>query len=126
MSELQVFYDGACPLCSKEIEHYRKLDTSTKVDFIDIASSGFDESLFGLEGRDFHRKFHVKKANGEFLEGLEAFQEIWTCLDCFTALNKLTRMPVIEPLAKASYTLFSVIRPYLPKKECGTDQCYKV
>lgn len=125
MSEIQVFYDGACPLCSKEIEHYRKIDTESKIEFVDIASSSFEASSYGIEGRDYNKKFHVKTADGEFLEGLEAFQQIWTTIDCFRFLNSATRLPVINSLAKAGYTVSSTIRPYLPKKECGTDQCYR-
>lgn len=31
-----LFYDGGCPLCSREVAHYRGLDQSDRVPWVDI------------------------------------------------------------------------------------------
>ncbi|MFT6308343.1 MAG: putative DCC family thiol-disulfide oxidoreductase YuxK, partial [Halioglobus sp.] len=31
-----MFYDGACPLCSREVAHYRRIDTNNNVSWLDI------------------------------------------------------------------------------------------
>ncbi|MDO9319234.1 MAG: DCC1-like thiol-disulfide oxidoreductase family protein [Gammaproteobacteria bacterium] len=41
MSALRVYYDGLCPLCTKEINHIKRLDTRGLMDMQDInAGSG--------------------------------------------------------------------------------------
>merc|ERR1711871_224258 len=47
--DLTVFFDGSCPLCSKEISHLSKLDESSSgqraIEFVDITSLTDDEAL---------------------------------------------------------------------------------
>ena len=31
-----MFYDGGCPLCSREVAHYRRLDRRNNVSWVDI------------------------------------------------------------------------------------------
>jgi hypothetical protein len=42
-----MFYDGGCPLCSREIKHYRRLDSAGRIDWIDISR---DASLLQAMG----------------------------------------------------------------------------
>ena len=42
-----MFYDGGCPLCSREIKHYRRLDSAGRIDWIDISC---DASLLQAMG----------------------------------------------------------------------------
>ncbi len=46
---LQVFFDGACPLCSREVSHYKKRDLHNKIEWIDIAQPTFNAASFGLD-----------------------------------------------------------------------------
>ncbi len=36
---LTVYFDGACPLCRMEIDHYRKQDSAGKICFLDVSRS---------------------------------------------------------------------------------------
>lgn len=42
MEKLTIFYDGACHLCAREIDHYKKVDTTNKILYLDIAKKSFD------------------------------------------------------------------------------------
>jgi predicted DCC family thiol-disulfide oxidoreductase YuxK len=42
--EIEVFYDGACPLCLREINLLRRRDRKHAIRFTDIAAVGFDAS----------------------------------------------------------------------------------
>ena len=44
---VQVFYDGDCPLCAKEIALLRRLDRRQRVWFTDIAGPEFDAAADG-------------------------------------------------------------------------------
>jgi len=35
---LTVYFDGACPLCRREIAHYRSRDRAARIAFLDIAA----------------------------------------------------------------------------------------
>jgi predicted DCC family thiol-disulfide oxidoreductase YuxK len=45
---LTLFYDGLCPLCSREIAHYRRRMPEGAADFIDITDPTFDALSHGL------------------------------------------------------------------------------
>jgi predicted DCC family thiol-disulfide oxidoreductase YuxK len=46
---LRVYYDGLCPLCSREIAYYRIKDRPNLIDWIDITGEGFDAAAEGLD-----------------------------------------------------------------------------
>jgi predicted DCC family thiol-disulfide oxidoreductase YuxK len=58
--KFRVYYDGLCPLCSREIEYYRKKDLGAVIDWIDITQDDFDASAEGLDPDKVHQFFHVK------------------------------------------------------------------
>ena len=41
-----VFYDGACPVCTKEMAMLRKHDHAGRLQPIDIAAADYDESAW--------------------------------------------------------------------------------
>lgn len=61
---IQVFYDGKCGLCSKEINHYKKIAPKNIFQWIDVNDSkvNFDKQPFDkVEALKF---LHVKDNNG--------------------------------------------------------------
>ena len=124
-NKLKIFYDGLCPLCSKEIDHYRKKDLENRIDYIDIASPGFDATAEGLDPETVHKTFHAKKADGTIIEGVDAFIEIWRTLEVFKPLEYLATSKVARPAFDLGYKAFAKIRPLLRKDECTTDYCQK-
>ena len=43
--KFEVFYDGLCPLCLKEINMLKRLDRHDRIVFTDIAGEGFDAAV---------------------------------------------------------------------------------
>ena len=39
-SPLTVWYDGACPLCTREIALMRRLDRARRIEFVDVSDDG--------------------------------------------------------------------------------------
>lgn len=120
---LQIYYDGACHLCSKEIEHYRHKDTEKRLHFIDISNPLFDAKAEGLNPQMVQKYFHVKTAAGETLTGVSAFAKIWQTLGIFKTLDRLYRTPGTRQLMDFGYLVFAQIRPLLPKKDCDSGHC---
>lgn len=123
---LTVYYDGACPLCSREIDHYRKKDTAGRLRLVDIAAPGFDARAAGLDPAAVNKFLHVRLPDGELVTGLAAFTAIWDVLPGFGLLARAARLPLVNPLLRGGYRVFAAVRPYLPRRraaECATGSC---
>jgi predicted DCC family thiol-disulfide oxidoreductase YuxK len=44
---LEVFYDGACPLCRRELELLRRWDRRRRLRMADVSNSAFDPQTIG-------------------------------------------------------------------------------
>lgn len=71
-----VFYDGACPLCEREIWLYRGLPPTEPVVFVDISSPSQPPPL-GKSRQASHARFHVQHADGRSESGPRAFIGLW-------------------------------------------------
>jgi predicted DCC family thiol-disulfide oxidoreductase YuxK len=118
---LKVYYDGACHLCSREVETYLKADHNNKIKAIDISSPNFDAAFEGLDEKRANKYFHVKNTKGEVIEGVEAFAAIWETLNIFKPLRWFYKTRFGKITMGASYKVFAEVRPFLPKrKDCST------
>lgn len=113
----QIFYDGLCRACSLEIDHYRKLEGSSRFEFTDITLPGFDASAFGLDPFKVHKVMHVKSPDGKMNQGVDAFIAIWKELPRYQWLARLAKNPVVRATLELGYQGFVIIRPYLPRKK---------
>lgn len=104
MNKPTVLYNGSCPVCRAEIEHYRRLDHDTDaLAWRDIATVGADASAFGVEPEAMRRRLHVVDADGRLLSGVPAFARIWENLPRYRWLAVLVRLPVARSVAAVSY-----------------------
>lgn len=118
-TEITVFYDGLCQLCSREISHYKKMSGADNISFVDITSAGFDAAAEGLDPIKVHQSLHVKDRQGRTFVGVDAFIQIWSQL---TKLKKVVPVASFWPVKKildSGYYLFAKVRPLLPRKECA-------
>jgi len=114
---LQVFYDGGCSVCSKEISHYTKIADLNRVAFVDINAPEFEPARYRLSLEAFQAELHVRDATGQFHTGVEAFRKLWEVLPAplYPMLSKITGLPVINAASRCGYALFARYRHLLPK-----------
>lgn len=125
---LQVFYDGACPLCAREIAHYLRQDRHHRLQAVDISAADFDPQPYGITQPAFMAELHAIDQDGMVYRGVAAFRAIWQAFPDKTAyrfMSRLVALPLIEPLAQHGYRLFARLRPHLPgrKRACEQDRC---
>ncbi|MBY0470907.1 DUF393 domain-containing protein [bacterium] len=108
---MKVFYDGLCPLCSREINHYRGAQGSDQICFVDITSHEFRPEEEGLDSAAVHRVIHVKRDDGTTVTGVDAFREIWNTLPAYKWLGKVVGLSPIRFLMGLGYSLFVKVRP---------------
>lgn len=109
-----VLYDGACPLCRREIGVYRGLDALQPVAWCDVSAP--DAALPDGGTRDAYlARFHVQMADGKILSGAAAFVALWSVLPGWRWLGRLGRLPGMMPILEATYRLFLKVRPRMQR-----------
>lgn len=117
MADLTVWYDGACPLCRREIAAMRRLDRRGAISFVD-ASESQPESC-PLSQEELLRRFHVRE-DGRILSGAAGFAAMWRAIPLLAPLGHLARWPLFDRLFEAFYRLFLRLRPALQRLAGGT------
>ncbi len=123
--ELTLYYDGLCPLCSREIAYYRqRAGGDPGVRFVDITDPAFNALEHGLDPSAVHRRMHVK-VGGEVRQGVDAFVAIWGRVPGFGWLARLAKWPGVRASLRLAYAGFARVRPLLPRRKpaCATGTC---
>ncbi|MFN9029960.1 MAG: thiol-disulfide oxidoreductase DCC family protein [Betaproteobacteria bacterium] len=84
-----VYFDGACPLCRREIAHYQRLPGSQQIAWVD--ASLCDEPSLGpdLDRSQALGRLHVRRVDGTLVSGAAAFAAIWSRLPAYAALGRV-------------------------------------
>lgn len=109
-----VYFDGSCPLCTAEINHYASKIGAGKLHLVDVSAQGVDLRS-DLTVEDAMSRFHVRRANGELLSGAIAFAEIWRIAPGWTWAFRLASIPGVLPIIELSYRGFLVVRPTISR-----------
>lgn len=108
---LTVWFDGSCPICTREIALMRKLDKTRTISFIDITSP---TSVCPLNPAELLARFHVEE-NGTMLSGAAAFAAMWRAIPVLRPLGLLARNAVVFGLLERLYAVFLRHRPRLQR-----------
>lgn len=106
-----VWFDGACPLCLREIALMRRLDRRGAIRFIDVASP---DAVCPIDRRDLLARFHARE-NGVLLSGAAAFAAMWRAIPILKPLGWAARSSLILNGLEWMYLRFLVLRPRLQK-----------
>lgn len=110
--QIEVFFDGACPICSREMAMIRKLDRNHQVNCTDIAARGFDANAQGLDAGAVNREIHGRLNDGRIVTGVEVFRQIYGLLG-FRRSVAWSRRPWVGKLLDYSYAAFARHRRYI-------------
>lgn len=104
--EVEVFYDGACPLCLREIRLLRRLDRASRIRFTDIAAPAFDRTSVPVSFEALMSEIHGRRASGEWIQGVEVFRALYSAVGV-GRLVAPTRWPVVRQALDVAYKLFA-------------------
>jgi len=94
-----VFYDGGCPLCRREIAHYRRLDRHGAVEWVDLLAEPQRLRQAGLDTRAAMARLHVIDVDGRLISGVAGFVAIWRRLPYYRHLARVvTGLGLVHPL----------------------------
>lgn len=107
---LTVCYNGACPVCRAEMEHYQRIaqraaanGRALPLGWNDINTA---PELFRRHGIDFDaamRRLHAVDAEGRLIRGIDVFVAIWRHLPRHRWAASVVGSPLVRPLAWLAY-----------------------
>ncbi len=116
MSEVTVWYDGACPLCIREIAFMRRLDRRRAIDFVDVAQDG---AACPIDRKLLLARFHAQEVGGPVVSGAAAFAAMWRAIPLLRPLGLLARNATVLALLERAYVAFLKVRPRLQRLAGG-------
>ena len=103
---VQVFYDGDCPLCVREVAMLARRDAGRKIWFTNIADPEFSATLWGTSQAELMAKIRGRLPEGQWIEGVEVFRLLYTAAG-FAPLVSLSRLPGVSQALNVGYELFA-------------------
>jgi len=106
---VEVFYDGDCPLCMREIRMLMRKDRAAKIQFTDIAAASFDAASVGTTYVALMSRIQGRLPDGSRIEGVEVFRQLYSAIG-WTKLVAVSRLPVLRWLLGLGYRAFAANR----------------
>lgn len=126
---LQIFYDGSCSICVKEMTRYRRYNSDNCFTFIDISADDFDPAVYGKSREEFMEQLHVLSDEGAFVTGFDAVMAIWQHLPARSGrrlVAAIVGLPGLQRLGRRAYRLVARNRQRLPQRgrKCEAHSCF--
>ena len=119
---IEVFFDGDCPLCTKEIAFLRRQDRRHRIRFTDITAGDFRADSFGLKHSDFMNEIQGRTADGVWITGVEVFRRLYEAVG-WGPVVWCTRLPGIRHCLSLGYRVFAKNRLKWTGRSCRADGC---
>ena len=112
---VELFYDGQCPICMKEINWLRKNDKWNRLVLVDIQQDNFENTYPEFDFSLLDQKIHARMSDGSVVTGVDATLASWEAINKGFWIAPL-RWPVIRFLADQAYLLFANNRHSLARR----------
>jgi predicted DCC family thiol-disulfide oxidoreductase YuxK len=115
-----MFFDGGCPLCNREVAHYRRLDRRGSIRWVDITSQPEALSEHGIGYAAAMERLHALGEDGRIVSGVPAFVTIWRQLPGYRHLARIVEGLGLVPVLDRLYARFAAWRL---KRRCSGGAC---
>ena len=105
-----LYFDGACPVCSREIAMYRRQSGADSVQWVDVTQCEAGELGNGLTREAAMARLHLRRPDGSLVSGAEAFTALWRALPRWSWLGRLLGAGPGLWLLESGYRVFLVVR----------------
>jgi predicted DCC family thiol-disulfide oxidoreductase YuxK len=122
INQLKVYYDGACPICSREMHWLKARAKPELISFVDFSSSDFVNSDSPLTRDDLMREIHAVDSQGQILRGMEVFRAVY-CLIGLGWLMAPTGWRGFRGLFDFLYSWFARNRLRMTGRRSGSKCC---
>lgn len=118
---IEVFYDGGCPLCRREMNLLKRWDRRREIRFSDISDPAFDPKALGKTHEEMMARIYGRLADGSWITGVEVFRRLYAAVG-LRPIVRLTRLPVLSQLLDLGYAIFARHRLRLTGR-CTAESC---
>lgn len=120
--KIKVLIDGACPLCRREADVWRRLDRGRgRIALKDISRSDFDPSSYGLTRAEVMQQIHAILPSGEIIRGMEVIRRAYGAVGWGWLLAP-TGWPGLRRVADAAYRWFARNRLRITRRADACDE----
>ena len=109
-TRLTVYYDGACPVCSREIAAYRRQPGAQDCRWIDASRCETAELGGDLSREAALARLHVRRADGSLVAGARGFAALWQALPRTAWLGRIAAAGPMPALLDLAYGAFLRVR----------------
>lgn len=102
---IEVYYNGACPVCSLEMNRYARISDREALpfEFVDSQVEGSALSHCGLRREHLERRVYIRDAQGRMISGMPAITALWSRMPRYRWRARFFNLPLIRPLAEMGY-----------------------
>ncbi len=118
---IEVFYDGGCPICAREVRFLRRWDRRNAIRFTDIDAPDFKAMPGGPAADNLMARIHARLPDGTWIQGVEVFRRLYATIG-LGPLVALSRLPGVSHALDWSYAVFARNRRRLFGR-CTSDTC---
>jgi predicted DCC family thiol-disulfide oxidoreductase YuxK len=111
MAKVEVWFDGDCPLCRREIALLRRLDRRGAIRFEDVARG---DGVCPIDRAELLARFHARE-DGRMLSGAAAFAAMWRAIPLLRPLGLMARDRRVLAVLERLYLAFLKVRPGLQR-----------
>lgn len=104
--DVEVFYDGDCPLCKVEINMLRRWDKRQRIRFTDIAAADFSPDEVGVTFDQLMAEIYGRLPDRTLIKGVEVFRRLYSSVG-FGWIVAPTRLPGVSHVLDLGYHLFA-------------------
>jgi predicted DCC family thiol-disulfide oxidoreductase YuxK len=107
---LTLYYDGGCPVCTREIGFYQRRRGAERIHWVNLASCEEAELGVGLSREDAYARLHARWPGGQLVSGAAAFAALWQALPAFRPAGRFAAWPGVIHLLEWGYRGFLKVR----------------
>lgn len=122
---MTVYFDGGCPVCSREIGFYRRLDREGAIRWHDVSAGVGDLAGDGVTQEEALARFHARLPGGRLVTGVDAFIALWRRLPWFRRLAPIAAWRPIRFILERGYAWYAPRRLRLTgrRNACQAEAC---
>ena len=118
---IEVFFDGGCPLCRREMNLLKRWDRRGQIRFTDISDPAFDPRALGKTSAEMMARIYGRLPDGTWLTGVDVFRRLYAAVG-LRPLVWLTRLPIISQVLDLGYAIFARNRLRITGR-CTSESC---
>lgn len=116
----EVYYDGGCPACRREMAHYRAQPAAVPIRYTDVVAEPERLSAIGITQRDAIHRLHARDEDGRVLVGMRAFHGVWSRIPRYAGIARRLEWLITSRAMEWVYARFCDLR--FPRR-CRNGTC---